>query len=235
MALRHAKVCAFPVKPFQQYEPNPTMQQSDHNNLNQKNLGASDIKVKTVCVYCGSSAKAAEIYRKTATRMGEVLTENNLKLVYGGGKSGLMGLVAEGVLSTGGEVFGVIPHHIANREISHTGLTELHVVDTMHERKQMMVDLADAFVILPGGLGTLDEFFEIMTWRQLALHDKPIIVVNIEGYWSPLLVLVDRLVDQGFARESDRQMLQVVDTVEEVIDALATAPRENVDPQSKWI
>jgi uncharacterized protein (TIGR00730 family) len=211
------------------------MQQSSRNNDNQKNLGVTDLTVKAVCVYCGSSANVSEIYRLAATRLGVLLAENGLKLVYGGGKSGLMGLVAEGVLKGGGEAYGVIPHHIANREISHTGLTELHLVDTMHERKQMMVDLADAFVILPGGLGTLDEFFEIMTWRQLALHDKPIVVVNIEGYWSPLLTLIDRLIDQGFARESDRQMLQVVDSVEDVPAALETAPRERIDPQTKWI
>ena len=211
------------------------MQQSSRDNDNQKSLGITDLKVRTVCVYCGSSANVSEVYRHAATRLGGLLAENQLKLVYGGGKSGLMGLVAEGVMSNGGEAYGVIPHHIANREISHTGLTELHLVDTMHERKQMMVDLADAFVILPGGLGTLDEFFEIMTWRQLALHDKPIVIVNVEGYWSPLLTLIDRLIDQGFARENDRQMLQVVDTVEEVPAALATAPRERLDPQSKWI
>lgn len=211
------------------------MQQSSQNNVHRKSIGIADLKVKTVCVYCGSSSNVPEIYCAAATRLGKLIAESNLKLVYGGGKSGLMGLVAEGVLAGGGEALGVIPHHIANREISHTGLTELHLVDTMHERKQMMVDLADAFVILPGGLGTLDEFFEIMTWRQLALHDKPIVIVNIEGYWSPLLVLIDRLIDQGFARENDRQMLQVVDSVEDVPAALATAPRENVDPQTKWI
>lgn len=211
------------------------MQQSGQSSDHQKTLGGADLDIKTVCVYCGSSANVSELYRHAATRLGRLLAENNLKLVYGGGKSGLMGLVAEGVLAGGGDASGVIPHHIANREISHTGLTELHMVDTMHERKQMMVDMADAFVILPGGLGTLDEFFEIMTWRQLSLHDKPIIIVNIEGYWSPLLILIDRLIDQGFARESDRQMLQVVESVDDVPAALATAPRERVDPQTKWI
>lgn len=207
------------------------MQQSNHESSAPKKTD----DVKAVCVYCGSSAQVADIYRQAATDMGALLAKNDMKLVYGGGKSGLMGLVAEGVLSGGGKAIGVIPHHIADREISHTGLTELHKVETMHERKQMMVDFADAFVILPGGLGTLDEFFEIMTWRQLSLHDKPIIVVNIGGYWSPLLILIDRLIDNGFARESDRQSLVVVDTVADVIDALATAPRERIDPQSKWI
>ncbi len=211
------------------------MQQSGQSSDHQKTLGGADLDIKTVCVYCGSSANVPELYRQAATRLGRLMAEHKLKLVYGGGKSGLMGLVAEGVLAGGGEACGVIPHHIANREISHTGLTELHMVDTMHERKQMMVDMADAFVILPGGLGTLDEFFEIMTWRQLSLHDKPIIIVNIEGYWSPLLILIDRLIDQSFARESDRQMLQVVESVDDVPAALATAPRERVDPQTKWI
>lgn len=208
------------------------MQHPDHQ---QKNISASDLKIENVCVYCGSSGGVADLYKDAARRLGQLLGQAGLNLVYGGGKSGLMGLVAEGVLSCGGKAYGIIPHHIASREISHTGLTELHTVNTMHERKQMMVDRADAFVILPGGLGTLDEFFEIMTWRQLGLHDKPIVVVNIDGYWSPLLTLIDRLIDLGFARESDRQCLIVVDSVESVIDSLSTAPREKVDPQSKWI
>ncbi len=192
-------------------------------------------EIKSVCVYCGASARVSDVYKHAAIRMGEILGENGLRLVYGGGRSGLMGLVADGVLKVGGTAFGVIPEHIASREISHTGLTELRVVHSMHERKQLMVDHADAFVVLPGGLGTLDEFFEIMTWRQLGLHDMPIIVVNVDGYWTSLIQLIDKLVAEGFARESDRQYLRIVDSVEDVVTALKTAPREHFDPQTKWI
>jgi hypothetical protein len=191
--------------------------------------------IKSVCVYCGASPRVADSYKQTAIRMGEILGENGLRLVYGGGRSGLMGLVADATLKAGGAVFGAIPGHIASREISHTGLTELRVVNTMHERKQLLVDHADAFVILPGGLGTLDEFFEIMTWRQLGLHDMPVVLVNTGGYWTPLVQLIDKLVEEGFARESDRHHLQIVDTVEDVMKALKAAPREHLDPQTKWI
>lgn len=206
------------------------MQQSD-----QKTISGQSATLKNVCVYCGSAGNVAEAYRDAATRLGRALAKSGLGLVYGGGRAGLMGLVADAVLHEGGKVYGIIPHHIATREISHTGLTELQVVDTMHERKQMMVERADAFVILPGGLGTMDEFFEIMTWRQLGLQDKPVVVVNIEGYWTPLLRMIDHLIEEGFAREADRQALLVVDKVEDVVEALSTAPRERLSPQSKWI
>lgn len=206
------------------------MQQSD-----QKTISGNSVPIRNVCVYCGSAGNVAEIYRDAATQLGRILVKNGLGLVYGGGRVGLMGLVADAVLHEGGRAYGIIPHHIADREVSHTGLTELHVVETMHERKQMMVDRADAFVILPGGLGTMDEFFEIMTWRQLGLQDKPVVVVNIEGYWTPLLRMIDHLIEEGFAREADRQALLVVDKVEDVIETLSTAPRERVSPKSKWI
>ncbi|MBI2234242.1 MAG: TIGR00730 family Rossman fold protein, partial [Micavibrio aeruginosavorus] len=180
------------------------MQQSD-----QKTISGQPALIKNVCVYCGSAGNVAEIYRDAATQLGRILVKNGLSLVYGGGRVGLMGLVADAVLHEGGKAYGIIPHHIAAREVSHTGLTELHVVETMHERKKMMVDRADAFVILPGGLGTMDEFFEIMTWRQLGLQDKPVVVVNIEGYWTPLLRMIDHLIEEWFAREADRQALLV--------------------------
>ena len=196
----------------------------------------SEIKeLKTVCVYCGSSTKVDQVYLQAARDMGAEIAKSGLGLVYGGGNVGLMGACANAVLEAGGDVHGIIPSHIADKEVEHKGLTRLDVVDTMHERKQMMVDHADAFIILPGGLGTMDEFFEIMTWKQLGLHDKPILVVNIAGYWDHLMMLIDTLVAKGFARQVDKDMLIVVDEVDEVVDALNTAPRETVSPQSKWI
>ena len=133
-------------------------------------------KIKSLCVYCGSSGNVDDKFRAAASQMGKPMAENGIRLVYGGGKAGLMGLIADAVMTHGGEAIGIIPEHISSREIQHKGLTELHVVDTMHVRKQMMVDHADAFLILPGGVGTLDELCEIMTWRQLGIHDMPIVL-----------------------------------------------------------
>jgi uncharacterized protein (TIGR00730 family) len=192
-------------------------------------------KIKSVCVYCGSSGKGPDIYKQAATRMGQILAQNGLTLVYGGGSVGLMGLVATAALDSGGKAIGIIPRHIESRELGNPNLTELHVVDTMHVRKQMMVDRSDAFVILPGGIGTMDEFFEIMTWRQLGLHDKPIIVVNINGYWDPIIESLNVMVRDKFLRTEDLAFLQVVNTPDDVPEALRLAPTERIDPQSKWI
>ena len=142
--------------------------------------------VFSVCVYCGSSSRVSDTYKDAAHQLGTLLGENGHQLVYGGGRVGLMGIVADATLAAGGSVVGIIPEHIQVLEVEHTGLTELLVVDSMHTRKRMMVDRSDAFVVLPGGLGTLDETFEILTWKQLRLHDKPIVVANIDGYWDAL-------------------------------------------------
>ena len=192
-------------------------------------------EIKSLCVYCGSSARVSDIYKDAAKEMGRIMAENGIRLVYGGGKAGTMGIIADSVMSHGGEVTGIIPSHIADREIQHKGLTELHVVDTMHTRKQMMVDYADAFLILPGGIGTLDETCEIMTWRQLGIHDKPIVIANINDYWTPFLSLIDRIVDEGYMREDDKRIAIIVKTVEDVLPALQKAPEEAFDPSSKWI
>lgn len=176
-----------------------------------------------------------EVYRTAAGELGALLADNKIRLVFGGGRVGLMGLVSDSALAHGGEVTGIIPAHIAGKEIAHSGLTELHVVETMHERKQMMVDRSDAFIILPGGLGTMDEFFEVFTWWQLGLHDKPIIIVNVAGYWTKLLQLIDHLIDKNFARPGDRQYLCVIDTVAEVPDALEKAPSETISVKTKWM
>lgn len=191
--------------------------------------------IKSVCVYCGSSSRVDQAYKDAAVELGKSLAANSWDLVYGGGRVGLMGLVADSVLSAGSKVVGIIPRHIQAREVEHTDLTELHIVDSMHIRKQMMVDRGDAFVILAGGLGTLDEFFEILTWKQLGLHDKPVVMVNINGYWTKMLDAIKFIADQKFMREEDLRMFQVVDTVAEVAQALTSAPHERFDPSTKWI
>lgn len=191
--------------------------------------------IKSVCVYCGSSSRVDQAYKDAAVELGKSLAANNWDLVYGGGRVGLMGLVADSALSAGSKVVGIIPRHIQAREIEHTDLTELHIVDSMHIRKQMMVDRGDAFVILAGGLGTLDEFFEILTWKQLGLHDKPVVMVNINGYWDKMVEAIKFIADQKFMREEDLRMFQVVDTVAEVAQALTNAPHERFDPSTKWI
>lgn len=191
--------------------------------------------IKSVCVYCGSSNNVDKDFKDAAAALGKILAENGMSTVYGGGHVGLMGIVADTAITTGGKVIGIIPKHIADKEIAHTGLTQLHVVDSMHERKQMMVDRSDAFLILPGGLGTMDEFFEIFTWWQLGLHDKPIIIVNLKGYWTPLIKLVENIVTEGFAREADLNHMIIVDDVSDVPEALANAKSETVDPQTKWM
>jgi hypothetical protein len=146
-----------------------------------------------------------------------------------------MGLTADAALQNGGKVIGIIPEHIQEREVQHNNLTELHVVDTMHVRKQMMVDRSQAFVILAGGLGTLDELFELLTWKQLGLHDKPIVIVNIKGYWTKLLEAVQNIADEGFMRQEDLGLYMVVDSVDDVSKAIKEAPHEKFDPTTKWI
>lgn len=191
--------------------------------------------IRAVCVYCGSAARVAEPYQATARRLGALLAEHGIDLVYGGGRMGLMGLVADAVMDGGGRVVGVIPDHIMALEVEHRGLSDLVVVGSMHERKQAMFDRSDAFVVLPGGLGTLDEMIEVLTWKQLALHDKPVILVDDAGYWQPLLALIDHMIDNGFARQQHRRLFRVVDSVEDVIPALALAPEPMLAPQAKWI
>lgn len=191
--------------------------------------------VRAICVYCGSSNRVDERYKEAARRIGRQVGERGLQLVYGGGRVGLMGLAADAALAAGGEVVGIIPAHIQDLEVEHTGLTELHVVDSMHVRKRMMFDRSDAFVVLPGGLGTLDETFEILTWRQLGLHDKPLVIVDCDGYWRPMLDMLDHMIDRGFARPEHLNLFRVVDDVDQVFDALALAPEPVIEPQAKWM
>lgn len=192
-------------------------------------------EIKNVCVYCGSSSKVDDKFKDAAKALGVCIADQNWNVVYGGGRVGLMGIVADSALESGSEVYGIIPEHIQSREVEHTGLTELHVVDSMHTRKQMMVDRSDAFVVLAGGLGTLDEFFELVTWKQLGLHDKPVVLVNIEGYWSGLVNTMENIAQEGFMRSEDMGLFSIVDTVSEVANAIKTAPQARFDPTTKWI
>ena len=162
-------------------------------------------KIGRLCVYCGSSGAVEARYREAASELGARLAAAGIELVYGGGRVGLMGLLAEGALTAGGKVTGIIPRRLLDAEVAHLGVTELVVVDSMHDRKRLMAERADAFSVLPGGIGTLDELFEIVSWKQLELHDKPILLVDIGGYWAPLRALLDHIIVSGFARPQTRR------------------------------
>ncbi len=163
--------------------------------------------MRSVCVYCGSNAGASPAYAARATELGTRLARENLALVYGGGNIGLMGIAADAALAAGGEVIGVIPEQLVGWEVAHRGLTRLEVVANMHERKARMFDLADAFVALPGGYGTLDEMFEMLTWRQLGLGDKPCAFLDVDGFYAPLLAMLDRMVEERFLHADQRRDL----------------------------
>src|SRR5260221_9845796 len=184
---------------------------------------------KSICVYCGSSFGNSPHYTAAATDLGHEMARRGMRLIYGGGRVGLMGKVADAVIEGGGQVIGVIPKHVEDAEVGHRGLSELKVVDSMHTRKRMMFDLSDAFVVLPGGPGTLDEAFEVITWRQLQLHDKPVIIVNIDGYWDKLVELFDHVITSGFARPATLQHFSVVNSVGRLFDMLAQQP-ETAEP-----
>ena len=177
--------------------------------------------IKSLCVYCGSARGREPGYVAAARELGRELGRRRIRLIYGGARIGMMGEVADATLGAGGEVIGIIPGHLQDSEVGHAGITELKVVESMHTRKKLMFDMSDAFAVLPGGFGTLDELFEIITWRMLRLHDKPIVVVNIDGYWNGFEELVDRVIDQGFAREASRQHFSVVNSIGRLFDLLA--------------
>jgi uncharacterized protein (TIGR00730 family) len=171
-----------------------------------------------VCVFCGSSTGAGPAYRAAAEQVGRTLAERGIGLVYGGASVGTMGVVADAALAAGGQVTGVIPQSLVDREVAHTGLSELHVVPDLHERKAKMAALADAFLTLPGGAGTLEELFEVFTWAQLGLHDKPIALLDVEGYYQPMLGLLDHMARQGFLKVDYRELLIVDTDVARVLD-----------------
>jgi uncharacterized protein (TIGR00730 family) len=188
-------------------------------------------QLKSLCVYCGSSTGHDPRFRQAAKRLGALMAERGVTLVYGGGQIGLMGVLADAVLSGGGRVLGIIPEHLDRREVGHRGASELRIVESMHVRKNMMFEEADAFVSLPGGCGTLDETFEMLTWRQIGLHDKPIVLVNIAGYWDPLLDLLHHAVAQGFAGRATLDYLTVVDEVDQVFPAIERQPEPMIEEQ----
>ena len=178
--------------------------------------------IRRLCVYCGSSGAVDRQYREAASELGTRLAAAGIGLVYGGGRVGLMGLLADAAL-VGGGVIGIIPSRLREAELAHPGATEMVVVASMHERKHLMAEKADAFAVLPGGIGTLDEMFEILSWKQLGLHEKPILLADIGGYWAPLRALLDEIVTTGFARPEARKLLRVVPTVATLMAALEDA------------
>ncbi|PZX95423.1 TIGR00730 family Rossman fold protein [Flavobacterium aquariorum] len=188
--------------------------------------------MKRITVFCGSSSGIEEIYSSQATLLGETLAKRDIELVYGGANVGLMGAVADGVLNNGGKAIGVLPNFLRSKEIAHKQLTELILVDTMHERKTKMNDLCDGVIALPGGFGTLDELFEMLTWAQLGLHKKPIAILNIDGYFDSLIAFTQTMVEKGLLKEVNQQMLLVSETIEDLLDKM-----ENYVPPTvgKWI
>ena len=191
-------------------------------------------EIRSLCVFCGSSGRVGEAHRRVAAHLGAEIGRRGLRLVYGGGRVGLMGILADAALSAGGEVVGVIPGFLVDLEVGHEGLTRLERVETMHERKRRMAELADGFVSLSGGLGTLDETIEITTWKQLGLHDKPVVVVNVDGFWDPVRAQLARMTEGGFAHPDHISLLTIVDSVEDVFGALASAPPPTTRADAKW-
>ncbi len=189
--------------------------------------------LKRVCVFCGSSAGASQEYAEQARRLGASLAARGLGLVFGGGKVGLMGQVAQSVLDHGGEAIGVIPRWMVQKEVALTTVTDLRLVDTMHERKMLMADLSDGFIALPGGVGTLDEFFEIWTWGQLGLHQKPFGILNVAGYFTRLLDFLDHMEAEHFIAGVHRQMVLVDDDGERLLNRMA-AYEAPVGDKARW-
>ena len=177
-------------------------------------------KMKSICVFCGAQNAVPKIYIDMASELGTGMAKAGKQLVYGGGDCGLMGAVANGVLQGGGKAIGVFPRSLGRIEVEHKGLTTMHMVDSMHERKQIMYDNADTFVILPGGCGTLDEMFEVITWRQIKIHEKLVIIYNFNGYWDHLVTLLEHMVNIGFAKPETRNFYTVVNTKEELYELL---------------
>lgn len=188
--------------------------------------------MQRVAVYCASNDGARPEYLECARALGTVIAQQGLSVVYGGGRVGLMGALADAALAAGGEVIGVMPHGLVQREVAHHGLTALRIVDSMHERKAMIAELADAFITLPGGLGTLEEFFETWTWAQLGVHQKPIGIFDVSGYWAPLLALLEHVDAEGFLRGNPREWLVVSDDAASMLERLQAFQAPTV---RRWI
>lgn len=188
--------------------------------------------IKNICVYCGSSFGRQAIYTETAQALGELLAEQGIRLIYGGAKVGLMGVVADAALSKGGEVIGIIPDSLVSYEVAHKGLSDLIITDSMHTRKMQMAELADAFIALPGGWGTLDELFEVLTWAQLGFHNKPCGLLNVAGYYEGLKQFFKHTVDEAFVRSSNYDLLLIETEPKVLLDRLL---QHQATSSPKWI
>jgi len=188
--------------------------------------------MKKVAIYCGSSAGPNEIYRTQAAQLGKYLAENDIHVIFGGGKVGIMGILADAALEAGGKVTGVIPGFLHVKEVAHRGLTELITVKTMHQRKALIEKMCDGAIALPGGFGTMDELFEMLTWGQLGLHDKPVGILNTNGFFDQILAAVDRMVEEGFLKDLNRDMLLVSEHIEELVECMQSYAPPKV---RKWI
>ena len=189
--------------------------------------------MRRLCVFCGSKSGDRPVYADVTRGLGLALVQRGLSLVYGAGHIGLMGVLADAVLEAGGEVIGVIPQALVDKELAHSGLSAMHVVASMHERKALMADLSDAFLALPGAYGTADELFEILTWAQLGLHAKPIGLLDVDGFFDPLLAWLDHTVREGFLRERHRKLLLKSEDPQQLLDMIAQYPPTAIEP--KWI
>ncbi|MHC2066634.1 LOG family protein [Bremerella sp. T1] len=188
--------------------------------------------MKSLCVFCGSASGSRPVYVEAATKLGQLMAERKLQLVYGGGKVGMMGALADAVLDAGGEVIGVIPGALVDRELAHHGVTDLIIVDSMHQRKAKMAESSDGFLALPGGYGTLEELFEVITWAQLGFHSKPCGLLNVENFFNPLLHMLDQAAQQQFMSTDNRDLLLTSNDAGEILNLLTeTHPHEN----PRWI
>ncbi len=193
-------------------------------------------EIQAIGVYCSSYDAVKDTYKEAALELGQQLAQHNITMIYGGGVQGLMGEVANSAMAHGGRVIGFMPHHLVEFENPNRNITELHLVDTMHTRKRLMFEHSDAFCVLPGGFGTLDETFELITWRQLKLHDKPIIFININDYWTPLKQLTQNIFEQHFANREHKKYFKFVESVSEAFEALFKAPEPTThEPVAEWV
>lgn len=193
-------------------------------------------KIQAIGVFCSSYDSIDDVYKNVASELGQQLAEHHISMIYGGGVQGLMGRVANSVMTHGGRVIGFMPHHLKEFEDPNWAITEMHMVDTMHTRKRLMFEHSDAFIVLPGGFGTLDETFELITWRQLQLHEKPIIFLNVNDYWTPLQELTQNIFDQHFAKPEHKDYFKFVNTIPEAFQALLKAPEPTAhEPVAEWV
>ncbi|HQU84895.1 MAG TPA: TIGR00730 family Rossman fold protein [Pyrinomonadaceae bacterium] len=188
--------------------------------------------MKRICVFCGSNPGIDPIYLETAEKVGKFLGENGIELVFGGGRVGLMGRIADTVMANGGKVIGIIPKGLSDREVAHQGLTELKIVGSMHERKALMAELSDGFIALPGGVGTFEEFCEIVTWAQLGIHEKPCALMNVGGFYNAFIAMFDHSMNQGFIRPQHRELVLVDDKIEELYEKMRNFRPPTIE---KWL